>query len=160
MEIRRAVRVARAYTQQLNAPAERVFPLLCPVREADWIEGWEPTLVVTDSGVAELDCTFVTGTGTAEAIWTVTRYDPSVGAIEFIKVVPGDTVARISIVVRPLSDVSSAADIRYQHTALSPAGEASVAAFTEEHFTGFMQQWERRLNHYLETGTMLQALSA
>lgn len=155
MEIRAPVRVARSYTQRLDAPAARVFPLLCPVREADWIEGWDPSLVLTNSGVAELDCTFVTGSTGAEAVWTVTRHEPSDGVIEFIRVVPDQTVTRISIVVRALSDTSSAADIRYQHTALSMVGEAVVAGFTEEHFAGFMRQWERRLNHYLETGAML-----
>lgn len=157
MEIRVPVRVARSHTQRLNAPAARVFPLLCPVRETEWIEGWDPSLVLTNSGVAELDCTFVTGAAGSEAVWTVTRHAPPDGVIEFIRVVPDQTVTRISIVVRALSDTSSAADIRYQHTALSTVGEAVVAGFTEEHFAGFMQQWERRLNHYLETGALLSA---
>ena len=38
----------------------KVFPLLCPVREADWIDGWNPVLVLTQSGFAEQDCVFIT----------------------------------------------------------------------------------------------------
>ena len=29
------------FTQQLVAEPSAVFPLLCPVREADWIDGWD-----------------------------------------------------------------------------------------------------------------------
>ena len=32
------MRVTRRYTQHLDAPAAEVFPLICPVREAEWLE--------------------------------------------------------------------------------------------------------------------------
>jgi hypothetical protein len=32
-----------------------------------------------------------------------------------------------------------------------------VRSFTEAHYERFMQDWERRLNHFLETGRMLVA---
>lgn len=35
MEIREPVRARRTYTQSLLAAPDQVFPLLCPVREAD-----------------------------------------------------------------------------------------------------------------------------
>jgi hypothetical protein len=60
VQIREPVRVTRTYTQRLQAPPERVFPLLCPVREADWLERWDPAFVVTASGFVEPDCVFVT----------------------------------------------------------------------------------------------------
>ena len=40
--------------------AEQRFPLLCPVREREWLAGWNPTIVHTKSGVAEPGCGFVT----------------------------------------------------------------------------------------------------
>ena len=42
MEIKAPNRITRAYDQHLAAEPARVFPLLCPVRELDWIEGWCP----------------------------------------------------------------------------------------------------------------------
>jgi hypothetical protein len=53
-------RVAHEYTQTNPAAPERVFPLLCPVREADWIPGWRYKLIYSESGVAELGCVFTT----------------------------------------------------------------------------------------------------
>lgn len=63
MNIVQPTRVTRSYTQRLVAAPSVVFPLLCPVREADWIEGWDPISVVTGSGAAEPDCVFVTPPG-------------------------------------------------------------------------------------------------
>jgi hypothetical protein len=34
-----AKRVTRSYRQTINAAPEVVFPLLCPVRESEWLEG-------------------------------------------------------------------------------------------------------------------------
>ena len=65
-------RATRSYTQKLVAAPEAVFPLLCPVREADWIAGWDPLLVVSGSGVAERDCVFTTAASPADAIWYIT----------------------------------------------------------------------------------------
>jgi hypothetical protein len=157
MRIERPVRVARSFTQHMNATADRVFPLLCPVKEAEWIEGWDPAVVVTASGVAELDCVFVTGTGEDAATWSVVRYEPADRIIEFVRFGPGSVLARITIQVRAVDADCCASDIRYQLTALPPGGAAIVDAFSQEHFDAFMQMWQRRLEHYLRTGTMLRA---
>ncbi len=53
MKISRPNRITRSYTQSLVAPPEKVMPLLCPVMEAEWIDGWDPVLVLSDSGVVE-----------------------------------------------------------------------------------------------------------
>ena len=139
-------RVAHSYVQHLFAEPARVFPLLCPVRETEWVEGWDPELVITDSGFAERDCVF--RTGDPDAIWTVIDYRPP-HAIEFLKVAPELTVGRISIVIEPDGEVECRATVTYQHTALTPAGEAFIAGFTEEKYLQFMQEWEDSLNRYL-----------
>lgn len=58
----RSPRITRHYTQRIEAPPARVFPLLCPVREADWLEGWGEIveMVHSDSGLAEDGCVFLT----------------------------------------------------------------------------------------------------
>jgi len=32
--------VPRRYAQNIHAPPQAVFPLLCPVREGEWLDGW------------------------------------------------------------------------------------------------------------------------
>lgn len=151
MKIIPARRVVRSHTQQLIGPPEAVFPLLCPVREAEWIHGWDPLLVVSDSGVAEPDCTFVTASLPSNAIWYVTRHEPDNGFVEMIKLTPGVTACRLRIQLRAV-DGGSEADITYCHTSLGPEGDAFVSAFTQDHYRGFMLDWEARLNHYLRHG--------
>ena len=159
MNIVPPVRVSRTYTQQLVAGPQRVFPLLCPVREADWIDGWDPALVVSASGVAERDCVFVTPDEPSDAIWYVTRHAPEDGFVEMLKITPAVTACRLSIQLRA-SETGCTAEITYMHTSLGPAGDAFVASFTEDHYHGFMRAWEEKINHYLQHGTALREAEA
>ena len=138
MIISRPNRATRTYTQRLVAPPARVFPLLCPVREADWIEGWEPQAVFSESGVAEPDCVFLSDADAGHAIWYITRHEPQNGFIEMIKITPAVTACKLTIQLRP-------------------AGDEFVASFTEEHYRQFMHDWEKRINHYLTHGEVLRA---
>jgi hypothetical protein len=148
MKILRPQRVSRSYTQHLVARSATVVPLLCPVREAEWIPGWDPRLVVSASGVAERDCVFVTAGEPADTFWYITRHEPHAGFIEMIRITPEVTACRLTIQLRD-TDVGCEADVTYAHTSLGPRGDAFVASFTEEHYQGFMQEWEARLNAYL-----------
>ena len=159
MKISPPHRICRSYVQQLVAGPSAVFPLLCPVREADWIEGWDPVAVWSDSGVAEVDCVFVTAAPAGspqDAIWYVTRHEPEGGFVEMLKITPGVTVCRLAIQLRAVASGCEAA-VTYTHTSLGPAGDAFVAAFTEAHYRQFMQDWEARMNHYLRTGEALRS---
>ena len=159
MQVTPPNRVTRTYTQRLVAEPARVFPLLCPVREADWIDGWDPLVVFTESGVAERDCVFVTEGNPTDAIWYITRHEESDGFVEMLKITPAVTACRLSIQLRAVEagDVRSEATITYTHTSLGPEGDAFVASFTEEHYAEFMSEWETRINRYLSTGSILRA---
>ena len=146
-------RASHTYTQRLAGTPAAVFPLLCPVREADWIEGWDPLLVVAASGVAERDCVFVTGSEPHDAIWYVTRHEPD-AFVEMLKITPEVTACRLAIALRAAPG-GCEADVSYMHTSLGPDGDAFVASFTADYYRQFMQDWERRLNHYLVNGTAL-----
>jgi hypothetical protein len=65
-----------------------------------------------------------------------------------LKVTPGLTVCRLTIRLRATA-AGCDAEIHYEHTSLGPAGDAFVAAFTDDHYRAFMQDWEARLNHHL-----------
>jgi len=155
MKITPPNRVTRSYTQHLVAAPETVFPLLCPVREAEWIEGWDPLLVITQSGVAEPDCIFTTAAAPGTAVWVITRHEPAAGCVEMLKVTPEVTVCRLGIQLHA-TVAGCDAVVTYSHTSLGPQGDAFVAAFNEEHYREFMQNWEARLNHFLAHGVALR----
>ena len=154
MKIAKPNRATRTFTQRLVAAPEFVFPLLCPVREADWMEGWNPTLVISSSRLAEPDCVFTTKSDGTEAVWSVTRHESAAGFVEMIKITPGLTACRLSIQLRPAPG-GSEADVTYSHTSLGPRGDAFLAAFDEASYRKSMEDWEARLNHYLRHGKAL-----
>jgi len=157
VEVARPKRVTRTYTQRLIAEPARVFPLLCPVRETEWIEGWDPISVWSESGVAEPDCVFTTTSEGGDAVWFITRHSPESGELEMLKVTPGVTACKLTISVTPTAEGSDA-EVTYSHTSLGPAGDEFIGAFTSEYYRSFMRDWEERLNHFLGTGEMLRAL--
>jgi hypothetical protein len=155
MVIKKPVRVTRTFTQHLVAEPSRVFPLLCPVREADWLEGWDPLLIVSESGIAEPDCVFVTPAKPHDAVWFILQHEPERGFVEILKITPDVTACRLSIQLAS-SSAGTDAVITYSHTSLGPHGDAFVAGFTEEFYERFMRDWESRMNHYLVTGEVLR----
>lgn len=148
MEIVKPNRATRTYKQRLHGSPDEVFPLLCPVREAEWIQGWDPILVVSESGVAELDCVFTTTAEPNDSIWYITRHEPSAGFVEMLKITPSVTACRLTIQVSR-AECGSEAMVTYSHTSLGPEGDKFIAAFTEAYYTKFMQDWEARVNYFL-----------
>lgn len=149
---RRTVRIA---TQHLVAPPEKVFPLLCPKREYDWIEPWKCRIVHSESGFAELDCIFVTDfPGEGEDVWVVSMYRPS-EEIQFVRF-NGQRAIRYSITLTNNGDDTTEAEWKQIITGLSEDGNRLVDRLTDEEFRQQIQTLERLLNHYLTTGHMLR----
>jgi hypothetical protein len=153
MKLIKPKRVEHTHMQQLHAAPEKVFPLLCPVREMDWLHGWDPLLVVSESGYAERDCAFVTGSLPANSVWYITRHEPQNLFVEMIKLTPGVTACRLTIQVAA-STTGATAQVTYTHTSLGPEGDTFVDSFTREYYENFMRHWETRMNHYLQTGVV------
>ncbi|MBZ5515621.1 MAG: hypothetical protein LAN62_12430 [Acidobacteriia bacterium] len=153
-----ALRRSHKYTQTNDAPPEAVFPLLCPVREAEWVPGWEYRMIYSQSGVAEDGCIFATPNDAGpESIWLVTDCDPGAFRIAFAWVQPGLVATQLRIALEPAPGGKTLAHIRYLYTGLSPAGNALVERYTPEWFTHKMQSWEAAINHFLRTGKIAPA---
>ena len=151
-----ATRITRAYCQTINAVPEVVFPLLCPVREAEWLDGWRYTMIFSRSGLVEEGAVFRTpGDGEENTLWIVTKHDGVRRAVEFTRFTPGSRVCVLRIGVRPDGAGRSFVDISYTYTTVAPAGNAFIDGFTEESFLGAMTFWEQSMNHWLETGRRL-----
>jgi hypothetical protein len=139
----RGNRVTHEYTQTNAATPAEVFPLLCPVRETDWVPGWQYRMIHSRSG--------------SETIWMVTEYDPAGLRIAFVWVNPGLVAARIGISLVGNSQGTTNARIGYVYTGLSEAGNREVERYNQDWFGHKMQSWEKAINHYLKTGKLLDA---
>ncbi len=159
MKVQAPRRARHTYVQYIAGTPEQVFPLLCPVRECEWVSGWDPLCVISQTGVAEVDCVFVTAAEPNNAIWYVTRHEAAAGFVEMLKITPEVTACRLSIQLRPAPE-GCTAEVTYCHTSLGPAGDRFVAEFTADYYAGFMREWESSLNAWLKSsgvGVQVQA---
>lgn len=150
-----AKRERRSAKQLLKGTPEQVFPLLCPVREYDWIDGWDCKMIYTESGVAEENCIFVTSfpsEGPPET-WTVIEYKPN-SSIEFLRVNEIRTI-RYRIELTDNGDGTTSADWSQLITALNSLGEEYLERVTEEKYRILIENLQAMINHYLTTGRKL-----
>ncbi len=140
----------------LNAPAEEIFPLLCPVLEYAWLPGWSCRMVYSESGVAEKDNVFLTRENLGRtAIWTCITYEPD-SLIEYLITSGTDAVTRLSIRLKGIDRGRTEIDWRMLFTSFSRLGRNVVRRrFTQAAFDGMMRTRERELNRYLAQGSML-----
>ena len=144
-----------SFDMRTDAPAQEVFPLLCPVREDDWVVGWKEarTMIWSESGVAELGAVFRTQHGTEPAqTWVVTRYEPD-ERIAFARF-DGDVVTRLEI---ELHEADGATHSRWttSQVGTSEQGNARVRAASERDHDALRRGLELELEHYLATGEMI-----
>jgi hypothetical protein len=151
-----AQRVVHEYTQINEAPPEIVFPLLCPVRELDWIPDWRYRLIYSQSGVAENGCVFATPNDSGrETVWVVSEYNPGEFHIAFVWVRPEMVASQLHIKLTARETSKTSAHIRYAYTGLSSAGNEEVGRYDKKWFGDKMRKWEAAINHYLLTGSKL-----
>lgn len=150
-----------AASMYVAATPETVFPLLCPVREYDWIEQWQCTMIHTRSGVAEPGCVFQTTfkdnvrvEGEVIDTWVVCRYEPA-HEIAFVRN-NGHRTILYTIALTPGAE-GTRLDWTQQLTGLTAEGNSMVENATQADFNTLVLSLEHLLNHYCSTGTRLSA---
>ena len=151
-----AIQLSKTFRQFNTAPPNEVFPLLCPVREKDWIDGWEYKMIFSNSGLIEKGCIFSTPNhGQKQTIWYVTEYDKENYKIEFVRVTPDEEVVKINIHLMDNGNGTTSTNITYQYTALSEIRNDWIRNNLDNEFTENMIWWEKAINYYIEKGQKL-----
>lgn len=149
-------RMVRTYRQAIDGPPDVVFPLLCPVREVEWLDGWEYTMTYSASGLVEEGAVFTTSKpGEEDTVWIVTRHDRAARLVEFARFTPGSRTCVLRIAVAPCGDTRSHVDVSYAYTSVAPPGNEFLDGWTEEAFLDAVVFWEQSMNHFLKTGGRL-----
>ncbi len=145
--------ISNRFIQRFQAPPDRVFPLLCPVREHEWIEPWQCEMLHSDSGVAEKDCVFRTNPpGEPSDVWIVSHYEP-ISKIEFVRVNSIRTM-RLTISLTDNGDGTTRAENDQLLVSLNEEGNQSLDAIAAG-FAFEMRMGEEMMNHYLTSGQRL-----
>jgi hypothetical protein len=152
----KAKRVARNYVQIIQAPPTVVHSLICPVKEAEWLDGWDYRLIFSDSGLAEKGCVFTSkSAGEKDTIWLITKREDATCETDFARITPDSRVTEVTVRIEDGGEQTSRVHITYTITALTEAGNQFIEKFTENNFVNDMKFWEATMNHYLETGKAL-----
>ena len=137
---------------RIDHPAEAIWPLLCPVREYDWIAHWRCEVLRSESGVNELGCVFRTDLpDEGPEVWLTSRFEPC-ERLEFVRT-GRDRVIHFVIELAPDGDGTR---LTWTHhvTALTETGNAGLTDKPEA-FAAQMARLGHMLGHYLDTGEML-----
>jgi hypothetical protein len=146
--------INNSFVQHFQAPPGKVFPLLCPVREYEWIEPWQCEMFHSDSGIAEKNCVFRTRMPgeSSDDVWVISHYEPNT-RIEFVRVNALRTMC-LSIILTDNGDGTTRAVNEQLLVGLTEKGNQSLGSMSEG-FSFEMRMGEAMLNHYLTTGKQL-----
>ncbi len=148
-------RITREYIQLNAGQPENVFPLLCPVRESEWLPHFKAKVIYSSTGISEDGAIFQTTHGDDVKItWIITKYNPN-SHIEMLYIVPDTMIVRINIQLEKHDDRHTKTRIRYTYTGLTEKGNSEVEKFTEESFNQQMEHWEKAINFYLIYGKII-----
>jgi len=146
--------ISRERVAVMPATPEKIFPLLCPVLEYDWIPSWRAKLIHSQSGAAEEDCLFETRfPSDGPTIWMCTRYEPP-ARIEYTCFAQRGYILRLKITLAAVPEGTRMVWTRSWH-AYNAEGEAWLKQWDGDRYEKRMTILMAELEYYLRTGTML-----
>ena len=141
--------------QLIKSTPEKFFPLLCPKREYEWIDGWECNIIFPESGLAELGCIFETEfPGELKETWVVDRYEKN-KLIQFIRF-SSIKVIRFTISLTDNNNGTTTAKWEQTITSLNEEGNLYIDKFSDAGFEKIVKVREEMLNYFLKTGEMMK----
>lgn len=121
---------------------DAAFELFTAEGERRWVDGWEPA-ILSDCGATRPGAVFLTNHGGEATIWTVIEADRAAGRLLYSRVSPGRRAGTVRVTLDPDGDGGTSVAVAYDLTALSPAGEAAVAALDAAGFAAMLDEWQR-----------------
>jgi hypothetical protein len=155
----RVKRIICTHEEEINAPPDKIFPLLCPVEELKWIDNWRCQLVYTDSGVNENNCIFREDISGAVLFdypvtitWITILYDPD-SHLQFVLVCGEKAIIKFDVELRDKGNGISSVQFKFTFT---PLKEDAVELTSEEKLMTILTFLAISLKHYCETGKLLK----
>ena len=143
------VRLTRQYRQTLHAAPSRVFPLLCPEREKEWLPGWDARMIQSVSGVAEPRAVFASRDGDGSEIVWYTAAHEAPRHVHFVRWHAVGMLVDIDLDLSSPAPETTWLDVRYTYIATSRQGARRIAAMTPEQWQEQMTYWESQLDAWL-----------
>ena len=124
-------RVFREFHGNINATADNIYPLLCSVREADWLPGSNHSLIYSESGYAENDYIFQSEFfGFGFETWVRYEHKPN-ESLAYIRT-SENLVIKFEIRLKSNADNTTNIRIKLTFTSLKNEGNNMLHALPEE----------------------------
>ncbi len=149
-------RKIQEFSGNFKTSPEKIFPLLCPAREADWIPGWDSELIYTKTGYAEDKCVFRTNKSNSagEGLWTFTGFKLN-EYIEFVRF-RQDILLHCKISLTQNKNGTTMVTWKTISTALSEKGNKKIESMSGDKNHNPVLHL---MDYYLKNGKMISKLS-
>jgi hypothetical protein len=136
----RPERVVRTHHFELPLARAEALELFTPEGERAWAKGWEPRYLHPADGRAAAGMVFTTGHGAEETLWTMTRHEPELGMVEYLRVTPGSRMGSVRVQCSE-TEAGAHVTVTYVLTALTPAGSETLRELDAAAYAIFIDSW-------------------
>jgi hypothetical protein len=149
------LQISKSCTFHLKDSPSRIFPLLCPKIEFDWVDGWECDIVYSESGYAEKGCIFTTCfQPEGYAVWIMTDYQQDTH-LRIVKTCEYLFLLEWTFDLLEINERSTDLKMIYSMTGLTEKGNDYVENTMDIVFPQLMGRLEKSMNYFLMTGMKL-----
>jgi hypothetical protein len=146
----------------ISAPPEEIHPLLCPVREYDWIEGWKCQLVHCPRGRNEegvifyekMSTPFLLGSMRGKTKWITILFDTTESRVHF-KWINKYADAIYKMELQPMNKLSSKLVLDLTYNIKNKKGLNKLDNNFEYKLSFMIEGLGNMLKYYCENGKML-----
>jgi hypothetical protein len=133
--------IRNQHTIRIAAPAHVAFKFFTPAGEAAWVQHWRPRYLYPADGTTQQGQVFTTGDGDEFTIWQVADFDLTACRVRYVRTTPALRTGFVEVQCVARADGASDVLVRYELTALTLAGEATLAAHDGPAFTAMIDAW-------------------
>lgn len=126
----------------VDLPVGQCQKLFTPAGEELWVDGWQPVYHHPADGRTQRGMIFSTGGGDDLTLWSLVDYDDTQRHhARYMRVTPALRSGYVEVDCTALGPQLTQVAVRYELTALSPAGERSLAAYEPAAFAAMIDEW-------------------
>jgi hypothetical protein len=141
----RPLHVERTGEITLPLPLGHCFPLFSPEGERAWVQGWDPQYLHPDHPSNAPGTLFRTTHNGEETLWLVLTYSPSAATARYCRFSPTSRVGTVQVHCQEEAPGRTRVGISYALTAITPAGNAVLAALTPEKYAAMLHDWQEAI---------------